>query len=145
MVRLRKLIVLVVVVATMTGCSGLICRYRVMSHYAWAVEEGYKPEIISYQVSPLWSLGVWDRHIQIRVQQDDRYLWVDDSGESYFLSPSPAFPIGKHYWKFSLQEYMAFLAKYKTYVMENKNLSSAAYQALLINAPRSTELLTAIH
>jgi hypothetical protein len=140
-----KIIALLIVISLMTGCNGLICRYRVMSHYAWAVEEGYKPEIITYQVSPVWSMGLWDRHIQVRVKKDDQYLWVDDSGESYYLSKNPAFPIGEHYWKFSLPEYVDFLSKYKDYVVRNRSLQSDEYRALLKDAPRSTELAKSLN
>lgn len=138
-----KLTALLIAISMMLGCNGLVCRYRVMSHYAWAVEEGYKPEIITYQVSPAWSMGVWDRHIQVRVKKGDQYLWVDDSGEAFSLSERPAFPIGEHYWKFTLPEYVDFLSKYKGYVAKNRSLSSDEYRASLKDAPRSAELANA--
>lgn len=138
--RCLKVVSLLIAVHMLMGCSALLCRYQVMSHYAWAVEEGYTPEIITYEVSPAWSLGVWDRHIQVRVKKDDRYLWVDNAGESFSLSSESAFPIGEHYWKFTLPEYVDFLSKYKGYVAQNRSMSSKEYQASLSAMPKSTEL-----
>lgn len=135
-----RLLSLLIAIGMLMGCSSLICRYSVMSHYAWAIEEGYKPEIIVYQVSAAWSMGVWDRHIQIRVKKDGRYLWVDDTGGAYTLSQSAAFPLGKHYWKFTVQEYMDFLSHYKSYVASNRSLSSDEYRALLKDAPLSAQM-----
>jgi hypothetical protein len=135
-----KIIALLITVNMIMGCNALVCRYKVMSHYAWAIEEGYKPEIITYEVSPAWSMGVWDRHVQVRIRKDDEYLWVDDSGESFSLSRDPAFPIGEHYWKFTLPEYVDFLSKYKSYVARNRTLASDEYRALLKDAPRSADM-----
>jgi len=139
MVYLR-IIALLIAVNMLLGCNALVCRYRVMSHYAWAIEEGYSPEIITYEVSPAWSMGIWDRHIQVRVKQDGQYLWVDDSGETFTLSNNPAFPIGEHYWKFTLPEYVDFLSKYKGYVAANRSLSADEYRALLKDAPHSADI-----
>jgi hypothetical protein len=117
-------IVLILVALMISGCaSGLVCRHRVLTHYGWALEEGYRPEIVVYETSrtvQLMSLGMYDRHAQVRIKRAaGRFVWLDDNGLRVTMSETPTYVPGRQ-WVFTLAEYMSFMSGYHAAVASNK-------------------------
>lgn len=75
----------------LAGCatdSALVCRHHVLSHAAWAAEQGLESEIVVYEVSPLWSLGAYNAHAQARTSKG----WVSEVFGMATFSEHPDYP-----------------------------------------------------
>ncbi len=105
-VTVNRILILVAIIIVLSGCT--LCRHRVLSDYAWAIEQGYRPEIILYTTTPMTqaaSLWIWNGHIQVSI--GDKWL----SGNE--LMDDPEYPLGKFCWRMNLDQYMDYLADYK--------------------------------
>ncbi len=103
---MRCYLVLISLIIILSGCA--LCRHRVLSDYGWAVEEGYKPEIVLYTTTPFTqaaSLWIWNGHTQVRVGDK----WVSDNA----LWNDPEYPLGTYCWKMTLDQYIDWLYGYK--------------------------------
>ena len=103
---MRCYLVLISLIIILSGCA--LCRHRVLSDYGWAVEQGYKPEIVLYTTTPFTqaaSLWIWNGHTQVRI--GDKWL----SGNK--LMDEPEYPLGKFCWIMDLDQYIEYLYDYK--------------------------------
>ena len=97
---------LIAAIIFLSGCT--ICRHKVLSDYAWAIEQGYQPEIVLYTATlatRISSLGIWNGHVQARTGDK----WISDRG----LSDRPEHPLGKYCWVMDLDQYIEYLYAYK--------------------------------
>ena len=98
--------ILIVTIVILTGCA--VCRHRVLSDYGWAVEEGYKPEIVLYTTTPATqaaALWIWNGHTQVSVGDK----WVSYGS----LWDEPEYPLGTYCWRMNLDQYIEWLSDYK--------------------------------
>ena len=92
----------------LAGCAnGLVCRHTVMADAAWAVENGQTPEIVVYEVSPAWSLGIYNAHAQVRTDQG----WITEIFGMVTIDPNPAYPPVGWQKSCSVDEYMRLMAR----------------------------------
>ena len=97
---------LIAAIIFLSGCA--ICRHKVLSDYAWAIKQGYKPEIVLYTTTlttRISALGIWNGHVQARTGDK----WISD-GE---LFDRPEHPLGKYCWVMNLDQYIDYLSVYK--------------------------------
>lgn len=106
MKKIFKILFFILAVIVLSGCT--ICRHKVLSDYAWAVEQGYRPEIVLYTTTPATqaaSLWIWNGHTQSRVGDK----WVLGSA----LWEDPEYPLGTYCWSMTIEQYIEWLYGYK--------------------------------
>jgi hypothetical protein len=89
------------------GCSALVCRHDVLSHAGWVEEHGLKYQIAVYKVNPLWSLGVYNAHAQIKTEKG----WLSFPFGFPTFSDNPTYSIKDWVGYYDVNSYMLLMSK----------------------------------
>jgi len=79
--KVRELLPFIFIILSLSGCS--LCRYQAMKNAAWAYEEGHDVEYVMYSTSPIFSMGMFNAHVQATFKENGNGF--PTSSELYLL------------------------------------------------------------
>jgi len=91
----------------LSGCAGLVCRHDVLSHAAWAEEQGLEYEIVVYQVPGYLSFGAYDAHAQVHTAQG----WVATVFGYPILSENRTYPLTGWEGRYNIERYLGLMRR----------------------------------
>ncbi|OPY87323.1 MAG: hypothetical protein A4E71_01064 [Smithella sp. PtaU1.Bin162] len=98
---------LLIITILISACS--LCRYQAMKNAAWAYEEGYDVEYVMYSTSPVFSMGMFNAHVQATFKENGRRQWI--SNDLGIVSSYPDYPMGEYCWILTSEQYIQWLKK----------------------------------
>ena len=103
--KVRELLPFIFIILSLSGCS--LCRYQAMKNAAWAYEEGHDVEYVMYSTSQIFSMGMFNAHVQATFKENGKRRWI--SNEFGIVSSYPDYPMGEYCWIMTQDQYIQWL------------------------------------